>query len=92
MRYQAFQPNRYVTSFHDEPEEHVLRRCRNQLVYNILPTLLILFCFALITLYLSSLIDQAKLRTSAFKAAQVSPAEASQEPDASLPDLISFRG
>ena len=64
MRGRAFHPAGFVSSYLKASylrEDHsFLGRCRNHLLKNILPTLFIVICSSVITLFLSGLIDQAK--------------------------------
>lgn len=65
MRFRAFHPAGFVSSYRKSsylPEaNHLFVRCLKQLLKNVLPTLLIMIFSSVIALFLSGLIDQAKL-------------------------------
>jgi hypothetical protein len=56
-------------------ENNLLKRCLDQLWKNVLPTMFILICSSMITLYLSELIYQAKLHSTDLKPAQARHAQ-----------------
>jgi hypothetical protein len=55
-------------------ENKLLKRCLDQLRKNVLPTMFILICSSMITLYLSELIYRAKLHSTDLKPDQASHA------------------
>jgi len=65
MRGRAFHPAGYISSHlkaaYLSEEHNLVERCFKHLLKNIIPTLLILLCSSVITLFLSGLIAQAKL-------------------------------
>ena len=67
MKIRAFHPAGFVSSYlkasYLSEANNLVERCFIKLWKHILPTLLILICSSVITLFLSGLIDQAKLES-----------------------------
>jgi hypothetical protein len=82
MKIRAFHPAGFVSSYLSEAN-NLVERCLIKLWKHILPTLLILICSSVITLFLSGLIDQAKLdrgATAVTEKLSVMPGEAGKLP------------
>ncbi len=56
-------------------ENNLFKRCLDQLWKNVLPTMFILICSSMITLYLSEVIYQAKLHSTELKQTQANHAQ-----------------